>query len=161
MGPIASGVSIRVLTPVLAVLGLLAACSQTPRTDGGANGPVDPPMSPPPSRAPNGGAGGPPEPMPTPASAPSSSVRSFGARVVSGSYQVSALAGPRTGASVVRVFRSGDLVAIVCVTRGDLVSSRVDGSVSDLWDRVVSGGYLPDVNLDRGSNNAVVPECSG
>jgi LasA protease len=50
-------------------------------------------------------------------------------------------------------------VSIVCTARGEQVSAG--GSSSDLWDRISSGGFVPDVQVDTGSNDPVMPACSG
>ncbi|XVQ86457.1 cutinase family protein [Microbispora siamensis] len=61
-----------------------------------------------------------------------------------------------------RVLRDGDVVRIVCQTRGESVSGK-DGSSSNVWDRLAEGDYAPDFYIDTsgmtGAFSPPIPVC--
>ena len=52
-------------------------------------------------------------------------------------------------------------VVIVCHLRGEDFSGGPYRLTTDIWNRLDSGGFVTDAMLDTGSNNPVVPRCSG
>ena len=64
--------------------------------------------------------------------------------------------------SVTRVLSDGDAVDIVCQTRGESVSG-IDGSSSNVWDRLAQGDYAADFYIDTpgmtGSFSPPIPQC--
>jgi hypothetical protein len=144
---------------VVLTVGALGGCVASSVSDGGAHGPTEPAMTPAPSASHgDGGANGPDQPtltQPPEGQSPSAAP----GLVLGGTTSVYAFSEPSTQAAVVRQFYGGEAVSIVCTAPGEQVTAG--GSVSDLWDRISSGGFLPDVQVDTGSNEAVMPECSG
>lgn len=69
-------------------------------------------------------------------------------------YQIPSLAASKVGA-----LTNGTHVTILCTAQGDTVI-RADGMSSSLWDRI-DQGYMPDVNVDTGTDQPTVPNCSG
>jgi hypothetical protein len=65
---------------------------------------------------------------------------------------------PYLGAAVVGHLESGAVVEILCTAQGDAVSRRSDGVTSSLWNGV-SGGYVPDVLIDTGTDQATMGNC--
>jgi hypothetical protein len=67
-----------------------------------------------------------------------------------------------TNYSVTRVLSDGDAVDIVCQTRGENVSG-IDGSSSNVWDRLAQGDYAADFYIDTpgmtGSFSPSIPQC--
>jgi len=67
-----------------------------------------------------------------------------------------------TNYSVTRVLEDGDPVDIVCQTRGESVSG-IDGSSSNVWDRLAQGDYAADFYIDTpgmtGSFSPPIPQC--
>jgi hypothetical protein len=63
---------------------------------------------------------------------------------------------------VTRVLVDGDAVGIVCQARGEPVSG-IDGSSSDVWDRLVEGDWAADFYVDTpgttGSFSPPIPAC--
>ena len=58
---------------------------------------------------------------------------------------------------------NGAEIQILCTAQGVAVMSAA-GQLSTLWDFVTNGkwrGYLPDVFLDTGTDQATMPDCSG
>ncbi|MER6504529.1 peptidoglycan DD-metalloendopeptidase family protein [Streptomyces sp. NPDC001455] len=66
---------------------------------------------------------------------------------------------PRLGAQVVGSLANGSKVTITCYGRGDSVQGI--GGATNIWNKVSSGGWVSDGFLETGSNNPVVPPCSG
>ena len=63
---------------------------------------------------------------------------------------------------VTRVLVDGDAVGIVCQARGEPVSG-IDGSSSDIWDRLIDGDWAADFYVDTpgttGSFSPPIPVC--
>lgn len=138
-------------------LGILPACAGSAGSDAGAHGPTEPPATPAPSTVDGkGGANGPDQPSLSPA--PDTPSAAAG-RIVAQTSPVYAFSEPSTAADVVQQFAGGEGVSIVCTARGEQVTAS--GSTSDLWDRISGGGYVPDVQVETGSNDPVMPDCSG
>jgi hypothetical protein len=67
-----------------------------------------------------------------------------------------------SGYPVTRVLVDGDAVGIICQARGEPVSG-IDGSSSDVWDRLVDGDWAADYYVDtpgtNGSFSPPIPIC--
>jgi len=67
-----------------------------------------------------------------------------------------------SGYGVTRVLADGDAVGIVCQARGEPVSG-IDGSSSDVWDRLIDGDWAADFYVDTpgttGSFSPPIPVC--
>jgi len=68
-------------------------------------------------------------------------------------YRFPSLSAPKIG-----VLTNGADVTIQCTTQGDMVT--VGTLSSSLWDRI-GEGYLPDVVVYTGTDQAVMPTCTG
>lgn len=80
-----------------------------------------------------------------------------------GACGLNARSGPGYSAyPVTRVFRDGDPVNIVCQTTGESVTG-IDGSSTNVWDRLVEGDYVTDFYVDTpgmtGSFSPPIPHC--
>lgn len=64
---------------------------------------------------------------------------------------------PSSAGGAVGVLSDGDLVSITCTAQGEVVT-RSDGTTSGLWD-FVGSGYLPDVYVVTGTDQATAPTC--
>lgn len=65
-------------------------------------------------------------------------------------------------APIVAEVPHGYVVEIVCTARGEAVTSELAGLTSSLWNGVDAGGFLgfiPDVYVDTGTYQAVMPPC--
>lgn len=71
---------------------------------------------------------------------------------------------PNLGSSQDGWYNAGDPLALVCSTYGQPVrgffSFTVPGGWNSLWYRVSDGHYVADVDIDTGSLDPVVPDCS-
>jgi hypothetical protein len=143
--------------PLAVAVVTLVGCATSTGPSGGAYGLDEPAMATSPSApAANGGRHGPEQPSLVPPETPAASAPG---RILGDTTPVSAYSAPSTGAAVVGRFSDGDVVSIVCTARGDQVTAG--GFVSDLWDRISGGGFLPDVQVDTGSDDPAMPACSG
>ncbi|UTI62664.1 peptidoglycan DD-metalloendopeptidase family protein [Paraconexibacter antarcticus] len=106
-----------------------------------------------------------PAPAPNPASAgvvlpPIQARRAATVRTDRGE-PVAARMGARTGAALVRSYRGGDRVRIVCQKRGEQVTGKF--GTSRLWDLVDlgngRGAYVTDTYVYTGSDGRVAPDC--
>jgi hypothetical protein len=68
-------------------------------------------------------------------------------------FQYPALAAPTHGALPV-----GTQVEIYCTSQGDVVVRYADGVSSSLWN-FVGSGFVPDIAIDTGTNQAVAGPC--
>lgn len=70
---------------------------------------------------------------------------------------------PSLSASVTSIKNDGDEVFVVCQTSGDRVYG-IDGSSSEVWDKLNEGGYASDFYIDtpgtNGSFSPPIPSCS-
>jgi SH3 domain-containing protein len=64
---------------------------------------------------------------------------------------------PSLSSTVVTTLPKGTKVEVLCTAQGDTVASD-SGAVSSLWDKT-QYGYLPDVNVYTGTDQAVAPSC--
>ena len=64
-------------------------------------------------------------------------------------------------AELLGTIRNGTRVVITCYVRGDLFAGGPFGGASDIWNRRQGGGFVTDRLLDTGSNDPVVPPCTG
>jgi hypothetical protein len=67
-----------------------------------------------------------------------------------------------TNYAITRTLVDGDPVDIVCQTRGESVSG-LDGSSSNVWDKLIQGDYVADFYIDTpgmtGSFSPPIPQC--
>ena len=68
-------------------------------------------------------------------------------------YQFPALSAPTTG-----MLPIGAQVKIYCTAQGELVTRYADGASSTLWNWV-GNGYVPDIAIDTGTDQAVAGPC--
>lgn len=69
---------------------------------------------------------------------------------------------PTVHAEIIAELQNGVPVTILCVAQGDVVIGSISENQSSLWDRVDIGnatGYLPDVDVFTGTNEAQAPNC--
>jgi hypothetical protein len=60
--------------------------------------------------------------------------------------------------SVVASVANGTTIGILCTAQGDVVTNQDTGQSSSLWDGT-SEGYIPDVYVDTGTNQATMTNC--
>jgi len=65
---------------------------------------------------------------------------------------------PYLSASVATQVPDGTTVGISCTAQGDVVTNPDTGQSSSLWDGT-SDGYIPDVYVDTGTNQATMGSC--
>jgi hypothetical protein len=65
---------------------------------------------------------------------------------------------PSLSASTTAALAAGTRVGIRCTAQGDVVTNSQTGLTSSLWDET-SLGYIPDVSVDTGTNQATMPSC--
>lgn len=65
---------------------------------------------------------------------------------------------PSLGAATVGNLSIGARVEILCTAQGDVVVRYADGASSSLWD-FVGGGFVPDIAIETGTNQAVAGPC--
>ncbi|WP_262496107.1 CHAP domain-containing protein [Nonomuraea sp. SYSU D8015] len=67
--------------------------------------------------------------------------------------------GPGTRFSIVGTVPDGFKVTITCQTTGDSVQGTFGASA--VWDKITTGGYVPDAYVDTGTDKPVAPPCDG
>ena len=103
--------------------------------------------------------GSPPSPVTTPPSIQSSTELAPGVVMApQGDTTLYVFAQPSVSSSVVAEIASGTTIGIRCTTQGDVVTNADTGQSSSLWDGT-SEGYVPDVYVDTGSNQATMGSC--
>jgi hypothetical protein len=65
--------------------------------------------------------------------------------------------GPSMTSMVINSVPVGATVTIMCTVYGG-AATNLAGQTSNLWDRI-STGYVPDVDVNTGTNNPVAPPC--
>jgi hypothetical protein len=65
---------------------------------------------------------------------------------------------PSLGATRTAELAGGTRVGIECTAQGDVVTNSQYNLTSSLWD-MTSLGYIPDVFVDTGTNQATMPTC--
>jgi hypothetical protein len=65
---------------------------------------------------------------------------------------------PALDSTAVGQLEAGTPVEILCTAQGDTVTRTADGVTSSLWDRI-SAGYVPDVAIDTGTDQATMGPC--
>lgn len=65
---------------------------------------------------------------------------------------------PYLDSTVVGHLEAGAIIEILCTARGDAVTHVASGMTSNLWNGV-SGGYVPDVVVYTGTNEATMGNC--
>ena len=76
--------------------------------------------------------------------------------VVSGGANVTS--GPGTSFGVIRSLAAGTAVSFSCYATGTAVKGPY--GTETVWDRLDSGGFVPDALIYTGSNNPTAPKCS-
>jgi hypothetical protein len=98
----------------------------------------------------------------TPASSPSSDASNVLAtgtvQIPQGYSTVNVYQQPSLSSSVVAQVANGATIDILCTTQGDVVTNSGTGQSSSLWDGT-SDGYIPDVYIDTGTNQATMGSC--
>jgi hypothetical protein len=106
---------------------------------------------------------GPSSPPPAPPPSPKTYRYSVYHTCANGHCGLNVRAGPGyTNYAITRVLVDGDPVDIVCQTRGEAVSG-IDGSSSNIWDKLIQGDYVSDFYINTpGMNGAFsppIPQC--
>jgi hypothetical protein len=65
---------------------------------------------------------------------------------------------PSQSSSVVASVANGATIGILCTAQGDVEVNQDTGQSSSLWDGT-SEGYIPDVYVDTGTNQATMTNC--
>ena len=65
---------------------------------------------------------------------------------------------PSQSSSVVASVADGATIGILCTAQGDVETNQDTGQSSSLWDGT-SEGYIPDVYVDTGTNQATMTNC--
>jgi hypothetical protein len=73
-------------------------------------------------------------------------------------FSVDAHEAPYLDAAVTSRIYEGDLVAIYCTVQGEAVTDEKTGYTSSLWNGIDSG-FVPDVAVDTGTDQATMSPC--
>jgi hypothetical protein len=65
---------------------------------------------------------------------------------------------PSLSSSAVASVANGTTIGILCTAQGDVVENQDTGQSSSLWDGT-SEGYIPDVYVDTGTDQATMTNC--
>ncbi|MFD4675964.1 hypothetical protein ACFWNN_40005 [Lentzea sp. NPDC058450] len=65
---------------------------------------------------------------------------------------------PTLGSPVVMTLRAGEVIEIHCTAQGEAVERLADGVISSLWNGV-EGGFVPDVLINTGTDQATAGSC--
>jgi hypothetical protein len=65
---------------------------------------------------------------------------------------------PSQSSSVVASIADGITIPILCTAQGDVVTNDDTGQSSSLWDST-SEGFIPDVFVDTGTDQATMTNC--
>lgn len=68
------------------------------------------------------------------------------------------MSAPSTGAATLSQLAAGAIVSFACYTAGSAVTGPYGTETA--WDRLGSGGFVPDADIFTGSNSPTVPQCS-
>jgi hypothetical protein len=79
-------------------------------------------------------------------------------RAPQGYSTIYAHAQPYQSSSVVAQVADGTSIGILCTAQGDVVTNSDNGQSSSLWDGT-RDGYIPDVYIDTGTNQATMGSC--
>jgi hypothetical protein len=80
-----------------------------------------------------------------------------GVVMASPGYAVKVFSTPSLQAPYQGTLANGANVLIKCTVEGDVAT--FGGKSSSLWNNILSGGYLPDVNVNTGSDQPTMPKC--
>jgi hypothetical protein len=67
---------------------------------------------------------------------------------------------PSLSSSVAPEVADGTAIGILCTAQGDVVTNSDNGQSSSLWDGT-SDGFIPDVYVYTGTNQATMGSCAG
>jgi hypothetical protein len=100
-----------------------------------------------------------PMPMPTtdPASTPADSTTQPTVYLGEVFFTVDAYESPDLDAAVTSHLYAGDIVEIYCTVQGEAVTDDT-GFISSLWNGT-NAGFVPDVAVDTGTDQATMPPC--
>lgn len=82
---------------------------------------------------------------------------SSGVVMTSPGYVAKVFSVPSVQASVQGTLANGATVSIKCTVEGDVAT--FGGKSSSLWNSILPSGYLPDVEVNTGSEQATMPKC--
>jgi hypothetical protein len=80
-------------------------------------------------------------------------------RVITGVINMNVKTGPGLGYASIALLPPGSVVSFSCYVEGQAVTSRYGTETA--WDRLDSGGYIPDAWVFTGSSAPIVPLCTG
>ncbi len=83
------------------------------------------------------------------------------ATVNTGSGDLNVRAAPSANSPKITSVRNRAAVVITCYARGEPFSGGPYRLTTDIWNQLDTGGFVTDAMLDTGSNDPVVPSCSG
>ena len=79
-------------------------------------------------------------------------------RVITSGVSLDVRSGPRNSFGVIGKLAPGTVVSFSCYASGDAATGPY--GTETIWDRLNSGGFVPDAWIYTGSNNAAAPKCS-
>jgi hypothetical protein len=79
-------------------------------------------------------------------------------KVITSGVNLDARSGPGNSFGVIGKLAPGTAVSFSCYTSGDAVTGPYGTETT--WDRLNSGGFVPDAWIYTGSNSPTVPQCS-
>ncbi len=87
-----------------------------------------------------------------------------GYHVISDVGPINVRSGPGTGFSIVGRLADGQALDIRCQTKGSMIGTGLNGTPTDVWDRLASGGYITDYYTSTpglaGGWTAGIPNCT-
>jgi uncharacterized protein YraI len=87
------------------------------------------------------------------------SVASAAGYPVVGTSNVNARSGPGTSYQIIKTYKPGTTISIVCQTPGETITGPL--GTSNIWDKTSDGVYVSDTYVKTGSDGYVAQRCSG
>ncbi len=76
-----------------------------------------------------------------------------------GTSTVNGRSGPGTSYQIVKTYRPGQTVSIVCQTPGETITGPL--GTSNIWDKTADGAFVSDTYVRTGSDGYVTSRCPG
>ncbi|MFF4270027.1 hypothetical protein [Streptomyces sp. NPDC001536] len=87
------------------------------------------------------------------------SVASAASYPIVGTSNVNARSGPGTSYQIIKTYKPGTNISIVCQTPGETITGPL--GTSNIWDKTSDGVFVSDTYVKTGSDGYVVRQCSG
>ncbi|MEU6373220.1 hypothetical protein [Streptomyces sp. NPDC046909] len=74
-----------------------------------------------------------------------------------GTSNVNARSGPGTSYQIIKTYKPGEVISIVCQTPGETITGPL--GTSNIWDKTADNVYVSDTYVKTGSDGYVAKHC--